>query len=49
VRNPTLSAIVLDPNLTILDINVHDTVMHSLLLLPTNDDKLIMVADGVKK
>jgi hypothetical protein len=40
---------VLDPNLAIFDINVHDTAIHPLLLLPTNGDKLIMVADGIKK
>jgi hypothetical protein len=49
IGNPTLSGIVLNPNLTILDIDMDKAAIYPLLLLPANGDKLIMVADRVKE
>ncbi len=48
IGNPTFSAIVLNPNLVVLEIDVHETVMDSLLPQPTHNSELVVIADGIK-
>jgi hypothetical protein len=48
IGNPTFCAIVLNPDLVILDIDVHEAAMYSVLLIPTHNGELVMVTDRVK-
>jgi hypothetical protein len=49
IGNSTLSAIVLNPDLVVFDIDMDKTPIHSLPLVPSNSREQIMITNRIKK
>ena len=48
IGNPVLGPIVLNPDLTILYVNVHETAVNPTLTVPSDVHKLVMAPDRVE-
>jgi hypothetical protein len=48
IGNPFLSAIVLNPDLAVLDINMHDAAVNPALTMPPDVHQLVMALDWVE-
>lgn len=47
ICNPRFDAIVLNPDFIVADVDVHNTPMDALLLIPSKEHELVVVTHGI--